>query len=166
MGSLEAEIEQQLATLFRRTFAIHVRTSGGRVELDRSSYGILCLLVDGGPQRLGHIALAFGLDPSTITRQVQALVAAGLAQKSPDPSDRRATLLTLTDSGRETIIDTREGRVRMLGQIMGDWTAHEREEFLRAVSRFNSTIGEWMDTPPAPRTSVPDLDACAGQRST
>ena len=72
-------IEHELFKLLRRTNAIHVQTSSGEVELERSAYGILCLIADEGPQRLGSIAHAFRLDPSTITRQVQAVERLGLA---------------------------------------------------------------------------------------
>ena len=92
------QIEHQLFKLLRRTNAIHVQTSSGEIELERSAYAILCLLADDGPQRLGSIATAFRLDPSTITRQVQAVERLGLAAKSSDPADRRAALLHLTDS--------------------------------------------------------------------
>ncbi len=110
MGNANDEIEQQLLRLLRRTQAIHVRTSSGDVVLERSSYGILCLILDEGPQRLGTIAQTFTLDPSTITRQVQAVVNAGLAEKAVDPSDRRATLLSLTDEGRVAIEEARNYR--------------------------------------------------------
>ena len=110
MGNANDEIEQQLLRLLRRTQAIHVRTSSGDVVLERSSYGILCLILDEGPQRLGTIAQTFTLDPSTITRQVQAVVNAGLAEKAVDPSDRRATLLSLTEEGRVAIEEARNYR--------------------------------------------------------
>ena len=65
------DIEHQLFKLLRRTNAIHVQTSSGEIELERSAYAILCLIADDGPQRLGSIATAFRLDPSTITRQLR-----------------------------------------------------------------------------------------------
>lgn len=145
MSNPNNEIEQQLFTLFRRTFAIHVTTSSGAYELDRSSYGILCLLADEGPQRLGQIATAFSLDPSTITRQVQAVVKMGLARKTTDSQDRRATILSLTPEGEEAVTTTRGHRRRMLDLIMNDWTIPEREEFLRALRRFNTTVAQWIE---------------------
>ena len=86
--------------LLRRVQRIHLSTSDGDVDLDRSAYGIMCRLADEGPQRLGALAQAFGLDPSTITRQVQALEEIGLASRKTDPSDRRASILDLTAEGR------------------------------------------------------------------
>lgn len=144
-------IEHQLFTLLRRTQAIHVQTSSGEFELERSSYGILCLVADEGPQRLGAIAAAFRLDPSTITRQVQAVVRLGLADKTIDPSDRRASLLSLTDTGLEAVTEARAHRRRMLDAILSEWTPEERESFLRALTRFNRTIDDWIA-----RDAIPD----------
>jgi len=144
------QIELQLFTLLRRTQAIHVQTSSGEVELERSAYGILCLLADEGPQRLGAIATAFRLDPSTITRQVQAVVRLELAEKATDPGDRRASLLTITDMGLEAVTVARAHRRRMLDALLSEWTQEERDGFLRALTRFNQTIDDWIahDTVP------------------
>ncbi len=146
MATATEEIEQQLLLLFRRTQAIHVRTSSGEMLLERSSYGILCLILDEGPQRLGTIAQTFTLDPSTITRQVQTVVKAGLAEKTVDVSDRRAMLLSLTPEGRSAIEEARAHRRAMLELLMQNWTEDERSEFGRALRRFNTTVDDWNVT--------------------
>jgi len=143
-------IEQQLFKLLRRTNAIHVTTSSGEVVLERSSYGILCLLRDEGPQRLGAIATAFRLDPSTVTRQAQTVVTLGFAEKTTDPSDRRATVLSLTEQGTAAIDQTRGHRRRMLEGILADWSLEERETFAKSLSRFNGTIDDWEAGAPMP----------------
>jgi len=149
------DIEQQLLRLNRRSQAIHVRTSSGEVVLERSSYGILCLILDEGPQRLGTIATAFTLDPSTITRQVQAVEKAGLAAKTVDPSDRRASLLSLTDQGREAIETARAYRREILGQVIADWSDEEREAFGASLKRFNDTIEDWISQGRIPAVPTP-----------
>jgi DNA-binding MarR family transcriptional regulator len=134
------QIEQQLTLLLRRVQRIHFTTSSGEVELDRSAYGILCRLVDEGPQRLGVLAQAFGLDPSTITRQVQALEHEGFVERRPDPTDRRASLLDVTAQGREVLIATRDRRRSWLRAALGDWDEHDHEEFGRLLEKFNLSI--------------------------
>jgi DNA-binding MarR family transcriptional regulator len=133
-------IEQQLTLLLRRVQRIHFTTSSGEVELDRSAYGILCRLVDEGPQRLGLLAQAFGLDPSTITRQVQALEHEALVERRPDPTDRRASLLDLTAHGREMLTTTRDRRREWLRASIDDWDEHDHEEFGRLLEKFNLSI--------------------------
>lgn len=134
-------IEQQLTILLRRVQRIHFTTSSGEIELDRSAYGILCRLVDAGPQRLGSLAQVFGLDPSTITRQVQALEQESLVERRPDPTDRRASLLDLTDQGRAVLTATRQRRREWLQAALGDWDAHDHQEFGRLLEKFNLSIG-------------------------
>lgn len=146
MPSPNDEIEQQLFRLLRRTNAIHVTTSHGQIELERSSYGILCLLADEGPVRLGSIASAFRLDPSTVTRQVQTVVNLGLAAKHTDPTDRRATVLSLTDQGLETVTSARAYRRGMLDQMIASWTEEERLQFVDSLRRFNASIDDFEAT--------------------
>lgn len=144
MNSADMRIEQQLTVLLRRVQRIHMVTGTGDVHLERSSYGILCQLADEGPQRLGALASAFGLDPSTITRQVQALESLELAQRTTDPTDRRASILDLTDEGRDALERTRRHRRDRLQQVLAHWEPADREEFARLLTKFNTSVEELM----------------------
>ncbi len=140
MDEANRKIEQQMTVLLRRVQQIHLSTSDGDMTLERSAYGILCQLADEGAQRLGTLAAAFGLDPSTITRQVKSLEDAGLAARTTDTTDRRASILHLTDKGREILDSTRSHRRGRLYEAMSDWTADERTEFGRLLERFNAAV--------------------------
>jgi DNA-binding MarR family transcriptional regulator len=54
-----------------------------------------------GPMRLGVLADALRIAPRSVTDVVDALVEAGWVARSPDPDDRRATVIEVTDAGRE-----------------------------------------------------------------
>jgi DNA-binding MarR family transcriptional regulator len=141
MNTATEQIEQQMTMLLRRVQRIHISTaSGGEMDLDRSAYGILCRLADEGPQRLGLLASAFGLDPSTITRQVQALEKAGLVVRHADPDDRRASILDLTEEGKVTLAHTRAYRRERLEEVLDDWPDHDREELARLLTKVNDSI--------------------------
>ena len=141
MNAATEQIEQQMTMLLRRVQRIHISTaSGGEMDLDRSAYGILCRLADEGPQRLGLLASAFGLDPSTITRQVQALEKAGLVERHADPDDRRASILDLTEEGKVTLAHTRAYRRERLEEVLADWPEHDREELARLLTKVNDSI--------------------------
>jgi len=139
------QIEQQLTILLRRVQRIHFTTSAGDVEMDRSAYGILCRLVDEGPQRLGSLAQAFGLDPSTITRQVQSLEQTGWVVRHADPTDRRAALLDVTEKGSSVLLATRERRREWLKVTLRDWTPQEMDEFGRLIEKFNHSIEQVVE---------------------
>jgi DNA-binding MarR family transcriptional regulator len=140
MDEANRKVEQQMTVLLRRVQRIHLSTSDGDVTLERSAYGIMCQLADEGPQRLGALAAAFGLDPSTITRQVKSLEDAGLAARTTDATDRRASILDLTAEGREILDSTRLHRRTRLYEAMSDWTPAERSEFGRLLERFNAAV--------------------------
>jgi len=141
------QIEQQLTILLRRVQRIHLSTSSGEIDLDRSAYGIMCRLSDEGAQRLGSLAQMFGLDPSTITRQVQALEHSGLVRREADPSDRRASLLSLSEEGETVLARTRSHRRERMRQALADWSDADLEEFGRLLERFNVSIDKLAQGP-------------------
>jgi DNA-binding MarR family transcriptional regulator len=140
MDASSKQIEQQMTMLLRRVQRIHVSTQVGDVALERSAYGIMCKLADEGPHRLGALATAFGLDPSTITRQVQALEEIGLASRQSDPKDRRASILDLSDTGRKVLEETRNHRRAVLQQVLSDWSREDLDEFGRLLKEFNASL--------------------------
>ncbi len=140
MVGADEQIEQQLTLLLRRVQPIHLSTRGRDVNLERSAYGIMCKLADEGPQRLGVLATSFRLDPSTITRQVQSLVSLGLASREVDPSDRRASILDLSDTGREVLTETRTRRRKRLREALADWPEEDRHAFGRLLEKFNTSV--------------------------
>ena len=56
-----------------------------------------------GPMRLGDLAAAEGIAPSTLTRLVTALEESDYVRRHADPSDARASTLAITARGRDTL---------------------------------------------------------------
>lgn len=152
MDEASQQIEQQMTMLLRRVQSIHISTSSGEIDLDRSAYGILCRLADEGPQRLGALATAFGLDPSTITRQVQSLERAAMVCRKADDDDRRASILDLTDEGREVLEHTRAYRRARLQQVLAHWSDEERVRLGDLLHKFNDSIQALTDQERNPGT--------------
>lgn len=140
MGDARTRIEQQMTMLFRRAQRVHIMGSHAEIDLDRSAYAILCRLDDEGPQRLGALATAFGLDPSTITRQVQSLERAGLAERSTDTRDRRVSMLALTETGTGAVQATRQHRRNRLKEMLGDWSENDLDTFASLLEQFNASL--------------------------
>jgi DNA-binding MarR family transcriptional regulator len=151
MDTANKQIEQQITVLLRRVQRIHLSTTTGDVALERSAYGIMCKLADEGPQRLGALATSFGLDPSTITRQVQALEEIGLAARVTDPSDRRASILDLTPHGREVLDTTRARRRSRLQEALSDWSGDDLTTFGRLLGEFNASLDRLLEDAPSSR---------------
>lgn len=70
-------------------------------RLDPSAYLLLMTLVRREPLPMSQLVAALDLDKSTVTRQVDAVVRLGLAERHTDPRDARARMVSLTPLGRE-----------------------------------------------------------------
>lgn len=69
-----------------------------------------------GPLRLGDLAAAEGIAPSTLTRMVAALEDLGYVRRDADPKDARASTLAITPKGHETLEQLREEGNALLTQ--------------------------------------------------
>lgn len=56
-----------------------------------------------GELRPSDLARRLGIAPRSATEVVDALAERGLVQRTPSPTDRRATMLSVTDAGRELL---------------------------------------------------------------
>jgi DNA-binding MarR family transcriptional regulator len=71
-----------------------------------------------------RLANEMGLTPGTVSARVDRLAADGLVIRSPDPADKRGSLVTLTDRGRElfeAVVPAHLAtQVRLLGSLTPD----------------------------------------------
>jgi DNA-binding MarR family transcriptional regulator len=71
-----------------------------------------------GPMRLGDVAAAEGIAPSTLTRLVTALEDRGYVERCAVPADARASTLTITTRGHEILERIRHESTAMLAQSL------------------------------------------------
>ncbi|MFJ9822336.1 MarR family winged helix-turn-helix transcriptional regulator [Streptomyces sp. NPDC101151] len=133
------EIADALGILLRRTTRakLHKKLTEGMQEaVDELTYPVISALARSGPRSAADLAPDVGLDRSGVTRRASRLEAAGLVRREPDPADRRAHLLVLTEQG-ELAVD--ELRARLAAHIMtslSSWPPGEAETFARHLRRF------------------------------
>jgi DNA-binding MarR family transcriptional regulator len=102
--------------------------------------GVLYVLAESGPLRANLLAEAVFSDPSTVSRQVALLVDRGLVAREPDPDDRRATLLAITDTGRRTLADRMRLREGLLARCTDGWPESDSELFAELFERFSRSF--------------------------
>jgi DNA-binding MarR family transcriptional regulator len=86
-----------------------------------------------GPLRLGDLAAAEGIAPSTLTRLVAVLEELGYVQRYADPKDARASTLTITPTGHETLERLREEGTVLLTHSLMLLTAEQRAALATAL---------------------------------
>ncbi|WP_054816744.1 MarR family winged helix-turn-helix transcriptional regulator [Nocardia arizonensis] len=117
----------------RERTAAQIRTKDG---VDPAAFAVLFRLLLEGPMRSGALAEAVHSDASTVSRQVAMLVDRDLVRRTADPADGRATVLAVTDSGRELAERIRRRRHENLARVMAEWTPRDRATFAGLLRRF------------------------------
>jgi DNA-binding MarR family transcriptional regulator len=146
------QIARQFGLFLRRAdrFYADTKLGSGGLELERAAYTLLGRIVTDGPARLSVLADDVCLDLSTVSRQVAALEAAHLVQRATDSADRRASVITATDTGSEVFLRNREIWLAALRDLLADWSPTERSEFARLFTRLNDTIAAHPGTRETP----------------
>jgi len=86
-----------------------------------------------GPLRLGDLAAAEGVAPSTLTRLVAALEELGYVRRDADPRDARASTLAITDQGHDTLERLRAENSALLVQRLRLLTPEQRTALAAAL---------------------------------
>jgi DNA-binding MarR family transcriptional regulator len=98
----------------------------------------------GGDMRMRELAHRLGLATSTVTRLVDRLEAAGLAERRSERPDRRSVLVGLSAAGRDALAATRRRLRALLRDLIAGLSPREQGELLRLLTK----LGEGL-VPPA-----------------
>ena len=94
-----ARLRAAIRALVRR-FAVAERADVACCGVTVAQAAALEALGVEGPMRLGDLGRRLGVAPSTLTRNLARLEAAGLVERDADPEDARSARVTLTRPGR------------------------------------------------------------------
>ncbi|TCO57981.1 MarR family winged helix-turn-helix transcriptional regulator [Actinocrispum wychmicini] len=131
---LGARVGNAMMGLNRQWAAVAAQLA--KLGIDRTSMMLLGALTSIGPARSNSLAEAVYSDPSTISRQVAALVKDGLIERRADPADGRASLLAVTDKGRELLETRHRQKSCSIARMWAHWPVDDRERFIELLERF------------------------------
>ena len=124
----------------------HSRTEA----LDRSSTVLLARLQAGGPMSVAELAQSFGLDISTVHRQVAAAMKSGLIERVADPDGGPARKHRPTSEGAARLQEDFRGRTDSVAAVTAGWPAEDVEQLTSLMRRFNKSV-EAIRSQPWPR---------------
>lgn len=117
-------------------------------DVEWSAHVLLKVLDNEGPMRAGAVADCLNSDPSTISRQVAALVKDGLLERRADPGDGRASLLVLTDEAAAVLAEHDRIRLDYFAQMLEGWSEVDLRQFAGLLGRFTEAYaaanGQWI----------------------
>lgn len=95
--------------------------------------------------RMNELSTALTVVPRTVTTLVDSLENEGLVARSPDPHDRRATLIHITAAGREQLQRLIAARLTGAAALFDVLTATERQQLAKLLSRIQAAADATPD---------------------
>lgn len=100
-----------------------------------------------GPLRLGDLAAAEGIAPSTLTRMVAALEELGYVRRDADPRDARASTVAVTPEGHDTLEQLREEGTALLTQWLRQLDPGQRAALAAALPALEALAEQHVQRP-------------------
>jgi DNA-binding MarR family transcriptional regulator len=94
------------------------------------------VLARHGEVRSSELAQHLRIAPRSATEVVDALEVKGLVARSPDPGDRRATLVALTPRGTELTEEVRRARGLESEKLFEQLSDRDRDQLARILRRL------------------------------
>jgi DNA-binding MarR family transcriptional regulator len=109
---------------------------------------VVWLLLHRGPSTQRALADELGVSARNVTGLVDALVDTGFVTREPHPGDRRATLVTLTDHGREVAEQMARDHRQFAALLFDAMPASTFEGFTRGLTQVLETLRKHVTVGP------------------
>jgi DNA-binding MarR family transcriptional regulator len=140
-AELLGELEREVSVMVRRIRRVlGERARSVHPELQGSTYLMLSWIDTHGPMRASAIAEAFSIDKGAISRQAQHLLELGLLDRTPDPDDGRATLLSTSEAARDRLAAVKDASRAWLDQKLHDLPGEDLAQFVGLLGRYNAAL--------------------------
>jgi DNA-binding MarR family transcriptional regulator len=131
VAPLASDLRVVVGQLIRR-----LRAEQQRFSMSQGS--VLGRLDREGPQSVSDLAAAERVRPQSMAQTVADLEGAGMVDRRPDPDDRRRALVSLTESGIETLLADRRQREGWLAGEIEKLPERDRATLARAVELLSA----------------------------
>ena len=152
MVSPEEVGDRYLAVHQRLRRVVHDGMSVCGLSLARTK--VLVQLQQRGPTRQNVLAAEFEVAAHSITDIVDALERDGLAERRPDPSDRRAKLVALTPAGEGALAVALSARAQLMRGVFGALDEQDRLTMVRLLDALDTAVAELARCTKAPADGV------------
>jgi DNA-binding MarR family transcriptional regulator len=128
LGALFARVTRRLIDAERPLLEAHGLSMWGYVALSR--------LVDAPAPTQLALAEQMGYDKTRLIAHLDQLAAAGLIERRPDPDDRRARIIALTQTGRGRHAAAQADIRAMESELLAGLSLAEQAALRRTVARL------------------------------
>jgi DNA-binding MarR family transcriptional regulator len=101
---------------------------------------VLWSLHDSGPVLMRALSQALGISPRTVTGLIDGLESDGWVTRSPHPSDRRATVITLTPVAEKALVRLTGTYRGLAHDLLGDQDGGKLADALRIITTLETRL--------------------------
>lgn len=87
-----------------------------------------------------QVAERLGTDITTFSRQIQSLIKINLISKTPNPKDRRNSILSLTKEGKEVAESINQQMNQYLDNVFFNMSQEEKDMVVRSIQLLNKSM--------------------------
>ncbi|WP_225094673.1 MarR family winged helix-turn-helix transcriptional regulator [Streptomyces sp. CoH27] len=135
----------EAVTRLRRALRSSIRTDYPWETLPMAQVELLQVLGEHSPARVSDLAARRRLAPSTVSGLIGQMIGAGLVTRDVDAADRRASVVALTDAGREKLAawtTAHERRIDAALAALDDGARAAIKDALPALFQLAEHLGE------------------------
>jgi DNA-binding MarR family transcriptional regulator len=146
-GAASADaVTDAMLTASRLLVAVSARSIAAVDEsITLPQFRLLVVLSTQGAVKLMQVADQLGVAPSTATRMIDRLLAAGLVEREINPHSRREVVVSLSQAGQAVVRQVTQRRRRDIARIVARMPEHHRQGLVEVLEAFSEAGGE----PPA-----------------
>jgi DNA-binding MarR family transcriptional regulator len=108
--------------------------------LTSAQWRVLAYLARSEGSNQASLADYMDMEPITLSRHLDRMEAAGLTERRPDPSDRRAHQLFLTDSARSLVTEFRAIASEVIAEALAGTSEAELEQVIDLLLRVRANL--------------------------
>ena len=123
------------------------RAERSGVHLSRPAVNIVSALHASGPIRLSHLSDLTDLEAPLVSREIARLCEGGYVKRAADPTDGRATIVTLTSKGRRAYLAYRQATDEIVVEAFAGWNAGELRTLADYLERVVTDVSRRPQTP-------------------
>lgn len=127
---------QDVARLMRRAFNRRISD----LKLTQAQWRALSVMWRNPGLRQSRLADMLEMQPISVARLIDRMQAAGWVERRPDPSDRRAVQLHLTDKAEPILSRIRKDAARLRAEVLNEVSGEEQQAFVSVLTRMRAGL--------------------------
>jgi DNA-binding MarR family transcriptional regulator len=110
------------------------------LDLNLTQASVLAFLHESGPLRQTQLARRLGVGRAAMGTTVDQLERRGLVERQPDPDDRRAWHVTITQAGKDLVGPIQQIDEVLRAELRLDVSKAERQQLAKLLLRLQSNL--------------------------